>query len=278
MSIGARVSSKAPRILLILPAYNEAARIGRTMDSIAEYSGTSDAIQSVLLADDGSSDETVGIARDRAEQRGVPLEVLELPHTGKAGTVRAAMLSVAGRSNVDYVMMLDADDELAIDQLDGIDWSANPMTIYIGRRVLTVGHRRGIRPTPVRRAMSATMRLASKALLGISFPDTQCGFKLFPAGVVSDLFSQQRSRGWTFDAELLFIAHSVSGMPVVEVPLVWAPRGVSRVRPWSAAISGVAMLGVFVRRVRGSYKPIGYALATSNDSRSAVPLPAEPNW
>ena len=83
---------------------------------------------------------------------------------------------------------------------------------------------------PSRPSMSLAMRKASRFLLGLPYRDTQCGFKLFPRHLVQDLFTQQRASGWTFDAGM-FIAHRVSHLPIVEVPVVWTPRGVSRVRP-----------------------------------------------
>jgi len=249
-----------PRIGLVLPAYNEADRIEQTIDSIARYRAAGAAIGPVVIADDGSIDDTQVVARRAAAAAGLPIEILTLPHRGKALTVRAAMLDLADRVDADYLMMLDADDELRIDQLDRIEWSSDSRTIYIGRRVDAVGAAASARPTLLRRSMSIAMRAASRILLGIRFPDTQCGFKLFPRAIVADLFGQQRSTGWTFDAELLFIADRVSGLPIQEVPVVWVPRGVSRVRPLSAILSGLAMFGTAQRRLRRVYRPVGAGL------------------
>ena len=239
-----------------MPAYNEAARIERTLTSIAGYVRAGAPIGPVILADDGSDDATVTVAAQTAQIHGLAIEILQFPHRGKALTVRAAMLEVADRVGTDYLMMLDADDELPINQLDRVDWSADLDTIYIGRRVGAVGGVTAARPTVLRRTMSLAMRAASRVLLGIRFPDTQCGFKLFPRAIAADLFSQQRSTGWTFDAELLYIADRVSGLPIVEIPVVWTPRGASRVRPAAAAISGLAMFGTAFRRLRRVYRPV----------------------
>jgi len=107
--------------------------------------------------------------------------------------------------------------------------------------------------------MSLVMRTASRVLLGLPYRDTQCGFKLFPREIAHDLFSQQRSSGWTFDAEVLFIALRVSHLTIVEVPVMWSPRGVSRVRPLAAAISGLALFGTAWNRVRGVYRPVAFS-------------------
>ena len=246
---------RPPSIAVIMPAFNEAARIDQTIATIARYrAGRGDGIREVYVADDGSTDDTVAVARRAAEREDTSIEVLSYPHRGKAATVRAAMLEVADRSDADYLMMLDADDELRIDQLDHVAWSTDPHTVYIGRRDHEA--KGAARPTPVRRLMSLAMRTASRVLLGLPYRDTQCGFKLFPRDIAHDLFSQQRSTGWTFDAEVLFIANGVSNLPIVEVPVVWKPRGVSRVRPLAAAISGLALFGTAWNRVRGAYRSV----------------------
>jgi hypothetical protein len=101
--------------------------------------------------------------------------------------------------------------------------------------------------------MSAGMRTLSRVLLGLPYPDTQCGFKLFPRRRVRDLFGQQRTRGWVFDAEILVIA-TRSRLPVVEVPVVWNPRGVSRVRATAALTSLCGVLAIATRRAAGRYR------------------------
>lgn len=253
---GQQPSMYLPTVALVMPAYNEADRIDQTLTSIARYREAGGRIVTVLVADDGSEDDTVAVAKRSAEHSGLEIAVLRLHHRGKAATVRAAMLYAAPRVDADYLMMLDADDELRVDQLDQVDWSADPRTVYIGRRVASVGGTLGSRPSVIRRFMSVAMRLASRLLLGIRFPDTQCGFKLFPRAIAVDLFTQQRSIGWTFDAELLYIVDRVSHLPVQEVPVVWTPRGTSRVRPAAAVLSGLAMFATGARRLRGVYHAI----------------------
>ena len=250
-----------PTIAVIMPAFNEAQRIERTIQSVARYKAGGAPIGAVIIADDGSVDGTAEVAARAATSEGLAVEILRLPHRGKASTVRDAMLRAAGSETSDYLMMLDADDELRIDQLDRVQWSADPRTIYIGRRVDEVGDSVAVKPTLVRRGMSGAMRAASRVLLGIQFPDTQCGFKLFPRAIVPDLFGQQRSTGWTFDAELLFIADRVSHLPIQEVPVVWIPRGVSRVRPAAAIVSGLAMFATGWRRARRVYRPVGASVS-----------------
>ena len=248
-----------------MPAYNEADRIERTLGSLDEYLAAGGNVGRVYLADDGSTDRTIEIAEREASRLNLPLETLRLPHRGKAWTVRTAMLEVAGSIDLDYLLMLDADDELRIDQLDSVVWADDPRTIYIGRRSQRDTNKDGAAPSPFRRVMSGVMRIGSALLLGIHFRDTQCGFKLFPRLIAGDLFRQQRSTSWTFDAELLFIAR-ISGIPVREVDVAWLPRGASRIGFSAAISSGVGLLGTALNRVRGVYRPIGLPAGPETDS------------
>lgn len=245
-----------PTIAIVMPTYNEAPRVEATLEAIAARNARTGVSLPVYLADDGSTDRTTGVAWEAAQRLGIDLEILRLPHRGKALTVRDAMLAVSGRSDADYLLMLDADNEVSVDHLDGVDWSAGRDTVHIAKRVREAGGRLGATPPPFRRLMSFGMRVASRVLLGLPYSDTQCGFKLFPRHLAFELFSQQRSAGWVFDAEILVIARR-SRLTVREVPVVWHPRGESRVGTGSAVTSAVALLGIAARRWAGRYRRVG---------------------
>jgi dolichyl-phosphate beta-glucosyltransferase len=247
----------APTVAIVMPAFNEAERVGATLDAIAAFTTEHPAVVvGTYLADDGSTDRTTGVAWERAQDAGLPLHILRLPHRGKALTVRDAMLQVSGASDAAYLLMLDADNEISIEHLARVDWTGDPDTIYIARRVGEVGGRLGSTPTTYRRLMSLGMRLASTVLLGLRFRDTQCGFKLFPRHLAFELFSQQRSGSWVFDAELLVVARR-SRLPIREVPVVWQPRGESRVGSGAAISSAAGLLWIAVRRWTRRYRRVG---------------------
>jgi dolichyl-phosphate beta-glucosyltransferase len=264
-------SASMPRIAVIMPAYNEADRIGPTLESVARYRSAGDGVSRVVLADDGSTDRTVEIAEVASRRLGLPMDIIRLPHRGKASTVRSAMLQVAATTDVDYLMMLDADNELQVDQLDRVAWSYDPRTIYIGRRSQAAPADRHTSPPPFRRIMSGVMRIASRLLLGVDFRDTQSGFKLFPRAIAADLFGQQRSTSWTFDAELLLIAQ-LSEIPIREVDVTWSPQGRSKVGPTAAISSAFALLGTAVNRVRGVYRPILRPMLAPTADRADKPM------
>jgi dolichyl-phosphate beta-glucosyltransferase len=251
----------APSVAVLIPTYNEESRVEATLAAIAARNARTGTPTPIFLADDGSTDRTTAVATDAAARLGLDLEVLRLPHRGKALTVRDAMLAVSGASDAAYILMIDADNEVSIDHLDGVDWApdaatADPRTIYIARRVREAGGRLGATPPLFRRLMSTAMRLAARILLGLPYRDTQCGFKLFPRHLAFELFSQQRSAGWVFDAEILVIAR-LSRLPIREVPVVWQPSGESRVGAASAVTSAFALLGIAARRLARRYHRVG---------------------
>src|SRR5687768_9833229 len=155
-----------PSVAIVMPAYNEADRLGATIEVIAALAGTPEAPIAVFLADDGSTDRTTQVAADRAKRAGLPLEILRLPHRGKALTVRDAMLAVSGQTEADYLLMLDADNEVSVTHLAKVQWSTDPDTIYIARRVRETGGALGATPPLFRRLMSTGMRIAARLLLG----------------------------------------------------------------------------------------------------------------
>jgi dolichyl-phosphate beta-glucosyltransferase len=256
MSAATTAREPRPSIAIVIPAYNEADRIGATLEVIASTAATWGAPISVHLADDGSTDRTTGVAWERAKKAGIELEILRLSHRGKALTVRDAMLSVSGGSDAQYLLMLDADNEVSVTHLATVEWSIDPDTIYIARRVRETGGALGATPSGFRRLMSTGMRIAARTLLGLPYRDTQCGFKLFPRHLAFELFSQQRSASWVFDAEILVIARR-SGIPIREVPVVWEPRGESRVGTGAAFTSAVGLLQIAIRRWTRQYRRAG---------------------
>jgi glycosyltransferase involved in cell wall biosynthesis len=258
-------SGPRPSVAIVIPAYNEADRIGATLEVIASTAATWGAPISVYLADDGSTDRTTGVAWERAKKAGIELEILRLSHRGKALTVRDAMLSVSGSSDAQYLLMMDADNEVSVTHIATIDWSTDPDTIYIARRVRETGGALGATPSAFRRLMSTGMRIANRTLLGLPYRDTQCGFKLFPRHLAFELFSQQRSASWVFDAEILVIARR-SRLPIREVPVVWEPRGESRVGTGAALSSVVGLLQIAVRLWTRRYRRAGPPRTSRADS------------
>jgi len=137
-------------LTVVLPAYNEAERIGPALDELFGYlgrrgdqapdgapgaSGLPDAID-ILVVDDGSTDDTVAIVKARPEARasttnGVSLRVLRVPHGGKGAAVRAGMLAATG----DAVVFADADMATPPDQLPLLVAALADHDVALGSRI-----------------------------------------------------------------------------------------------------------------------------------------------
>ncbi|HEX4612754.1 MAG TPA: dolichyl-phosphate beta-glucosyltransferase [Urbifossiella sp.] len=215
-----------PHLAIVIPAYNEAGRIG---PYLAEIRGHLDAAYpggyEVIVADDGSTDGTADLVR-RAAAGWRPLRLVRLgTNAGKGAAVRAGVAAAtAGR-----VLFADADGATPIAE----EWKlslalARGAAVAVGSRYLPgPGVTRTRQP---RRAVVGTgFRLAARGLVGVRVTDTQCGFKMFTADAARALFGAGRETGYLFDLELLALAERF-GLPVAEVAINWAEKPGSKVR------------------------------------------------
>ena len=238
--------ARQPSVTLVLPAYNEAARIGSALDELFGYLQRNGPAREggrpasdmgdveVVVVDDGSSDATAAIveARPEAARTERPtLRVLREPHTGKGGAVRAGML--AGESEL--VLFADADLATPPDQLPLLTDALATHDLALGSRVHPDGSDR-------RRSQPLHRRLLGKLFHGLAafwvtgpVPDTQCGFKGFRRDAARDLFSRQKIGSIVFDAEIIHLSRR-RGYSVAVVPVQWSDKRGSRmrVRPWLA--------------------------------------------
>lgn len=172
----------------------------------------------VLVVDDGSRDRTAEVVEQFAEHYpGVKL-LSNGRNRGKGYSVRHGMLKASG----EWVLFTDSDLSAPIEELDKLFNAAQEAgaSIAIGSRALDRSlisvHQSWFRETAGR-----LFNLMMRALTGLPFQDTQCGFKLFEAVAAREVFSRQRIERWGFDAEALFIARKV-GFRTIEVPVRWS--------------------------------------------------------
>lgn len=229
-----------PSVTLVLPAYNEAARISSALDELFGYlrrdgparesgrSATELGPIEVLVVDDGSTDATADIvaARPEAAPGATPqLTLLRRAHRGKGAAVKAGMLVAEG----DYVCFADADLATPPDQLPLLTEALAGHDIALGSRVQADGsdHRRS---QPLhRRLVGRLFHLLATAWVTGPVPDTQCGFKGFRRGVARDLFARQRLDSIVFDAEVIHLARR-RGYSIEIVPVQWSDKRGSRMR------------------------------------------------
>ena len=220
---GQRTEPGALAVSVIIPAYNEERRIGTTLDTVMSYLEAQPYPWEVIVVDDGSSDRTADLVRERAEDH-EGLQVTSLPHHGKGSAVKHGMLRARGQ----YRLMCDADLAVSIEYLSGfLDKMRDGYDIAIASRE-KAGARRIGEPA-FRHIRGRVFNLAIRFLAIRGIQDTQCGFKCFEGGAAQTLFGLQRTDGFGFDVEVLYLARKL-GYRIEELPVDWRHRDASKIR------------------------------------------------
>ncbi|MCS7208001.1 MAG: glycosyltransferase family 2 protein [Fimbriimonadales bacterium] len=215
----------APRLSVVIPAYNEATRIERTLQRITEYLDARGDTYEILVVSDGSTDDTEGIVLRFAQSHPQVTLLAYQPNRGKGYAVRYGILRARG----ERILFSDADLATPIEELEKLEpYLEQGYPIAIGSRPLRESQlivRQPLYREMAGRAFNKVVQLL--AVRGIH--DTQCGFKLFTRAVAHDIFSRCRLNGFSFDFEALYYAQRL-GYPIAEVPIRWMHQEGSKVR------------------------------------------------
>jgi dolichyl-phosphate beta-glucosyltransferase len=216
------------RLTIVLPAYNEAQRIGPALDELFEYltAGPRDGLPpeiDVLVVDDGSEDATADLVTARPEAR---LHVLRVPHAGKGSAVRAGMLAAEG----DLVLFADADMATPPAELPKLVAALATADVALGSRIQADGTDMRASQPRYRRFLGGVFHLLASWWVVGDVRDTQCGFKGFTREAARDLFQRQQITSIVFDVELIHLARR-RGYRQAIVPIRWADRRGSRMHP-----------------------------------------------
>jgi dolichyl-phosphate beta-glucosyltransferase len=250
---------RSPLLSVVVPAFNEAARIFHTINDISREMARLGLEAELIIVDDGSTDQTASIVEDaaRADAR---IKLVRAPHAGKGATVRRGMLEARGM----WRFLADADLSMPISELTRFLTAAQQDggDIIVGSREAR-GARRVGEPWS-RHVIGRVFNWSVKALLLRGIDDTQCGFKLFSARAAQLLFPLQQLDGFGFDVEILFLARR-AGLVVREVPITWVYGRKSKVNVVSGARGFLDLLAVRWHQLRGAY-PSRAAMAASLES------------
>lgn len=211
---------------LIIPAYNESARLGSTLERVLAYVHAQGWNAEVIVVNDGSRDNTAEIVKSFAAKNPI-LRLVENPgNRGKGYSVRNGMLNARG----EILLFSDADLSSPIEEapklLAALDQGAD---IAIGSRWLRSETQTQRQPLH-RQLFGRIFNLLLRLTLGLKFKDTQCGFKAFKQPAARIIFPLQKIERWGFDPEILFLARKF-GFKVKEIPVVWGHSGGTRINP-----------------------------------------------
>ena len=202
-----------PELSIVFPAFNEALRLGKTLDSVRNYLEQQSLDYEILVVDDGSHDATAGVGAEALAHCRHGRLISFPENRGKGAAVRAGALEASGRfvlfSDVDLSTPIEEEARLREALLQGAD-------IAIGSRKLP-GSRITRSQSALRQISGWIFNLSVRALGLASSRDTQCGFKMFRQKAVREIFPRLRIGGFAFDVESLFLARR-AGLRIEELP------------------------------------------------------------
>ena len=217
------MSSRAPDLSIIIPSYNEEARLPDTLERIAAYLSDCGREAEVLVVDDGSKDGTAAVA-DYFRIKLPTLRVVSNGvNRGKGYSVRHGMQEARGR----VALFTDADLSAPIEEADKLIDALDTYDVAIGSRAMDRSLI-SVHESPFREFAGIIFNKIVRMILWLPFVDTQCGFKAFRRDRCSIIFEQQTIERFGFDPELLYLARH-HGLRAVEIPVRWGHSPATKV-------------------------------------------------
>ena len=233
---------------IIIPAYNEAVRLAKTLRTVVDYLRTDWPDSELILVDDGSTDDTAAQAQKIFEESGT-LRTSVISYKSNLGKGRAVRLGLlAARGTV--ALFSDADLSTPITEtpklVDPI--FNNECDVTFGSRALDrslIGVHQPWRREQGGRIFNLAVRLAT----GLPFWDTQCGFKAFNMAVCRPLVEAATVDRFGFDVELLYLTHR-AGLRLREIPVRWDHYEGSKISFGSDSIKMLTEVGLIRQQAR----------------------------
>jgi glycosyltransferase involved in cell wall biosynthesis/tetratricopeptide (TPR) repeat protein len=208
---------------LVIPCYNESARVDIMLEGIADFEEKWKGNYEVIVVDDGSKDDTVQKINQAVATRYAYLKdklTVEqvIPNGGKGGALKRGV----GIAKGDYILTLDAD--MSTRPSDLIQWEKKEKMLFSGERAVYIGSRKheegNVKALKKRKVIGGVFNSIVQICTTLQLRDTQCGFKLYPKEVAKFLFGNMQSTGWEHDVELLYQA-DLNDIRIVEMPVNW---------------------------------------------------------
>jgi len=204
-----------PDLSVVIPAFNEAIRLPETLRRLEAFCVNRSELVQVIVADDGSTDDTVAVARTFADR--LNLRVVSLSKNSGAGAALSAGVKAASGKNI---LICDADGPVPFEHISRLERAIElGSQIAVGSRLLK--HSSSKRPQPLfRQTIGKVWVFLVQFILPLNVRDTQCGFKLFTRGAAHRIFASLQEKGFAFHVESLLLAQEY-GYKIKEVPIHW---------------------------------------------------------
>ncbi len=238
------------KLSVIIPAYNEEERLPSTLHAIDNYLSKQDYGYEIMVVNDGSSDDTAGVVEKiKSEIDNLKLIDNKENH-GKGYVVHQGLIEAEGN----YRLFTDADNSTSIDQVEKMWPHLDEFDVVIGSRDLEDSVLDPPQPWFREHVLGLGFRLVRKIILDLwGLEDTQCGFKIFKAGVADEVIPKCKIDQFAFDPEILILAKR-AGFKIKEVSVHWVNQEGSKVGLDSMIKMGLDLLKIRWDILTGKYK------------------------
>jgi glycosyltransferase involved in cell wall biosynthesis len=243
------------QLSIVIPAYNEARRIGAMLDPYTSYFGTKYGDQvELIVAVNGSRDATESIARDYEERYPQVRVVVDQRPIGKGGAIMMGAEAARG----DLIGFVDADGATPPEAFDALVEHLGDAGAIFASRWLPGAQVEPRQPLK-RRIASRIFNQLVKLLFKVQITDTQCGAKLMRAEAMRAILPKLGCTRWAFDVDLLFQLRR-AGYRIVEWPTVWRDVAGSKINIPKASLE----MFVAIVRLRMLYSPLAWVVRLYN--------------
>jgi dolichyl-phosphate beta-glucosyltransferase len=234
------------KLSIIIPAYNEEKRIGKTLERILEYLHKRIFDYEIIVVDDGSKDKTIEVVSKFKDKR---IKILKnIKNMGKGYSIKRGMLE----ATKDYLLFSDSDLSTPIEELDDFIKYILRYDIIIASRNLKESKIK-IKQPKIRQLLGKIFPLFVRLFAIRGIKDTQCGFKLFKKDSAKKIFGKQTIDGFGFDVEILYLAKKYK-FKIKEMPVVWVNDMASKVNPFKDSLRMIRdVIKVRINDLTGKY-------------------------
>ncbi|MFK7807284.1 MAG: dolichyl-phosphate beta-glucosyltransferase, partial [Saprospiraceae bacterium] len=221
------------RLSLVIPCYNESKRIGNLFSTLKTFGSKWNGPLEIILVDDGRTDDTAKQAEKYLDGNSSAQLIKLSQNSGKGAALKKGVEAATG----DYVLTLDAD--MATNPIMLKSWLKSFKSGSFPKDKILIGSREHedskVEGQPLRRFAGLIFNFIIQLFTNINLPDTQCGFKLYPAEAAKNLFGKLKTNGWAHDVELLYRA-KLSGLGIKSMPITWTHQDDSKITLFSDSI------------------------------------------